>query len=82
MIVVGGAVRTFALVRIGLVAAIVDSFVWTLFSSSPMTLQTSAWYSSAGYVSLAIVGALAVYGFKTALGGRPLLDGAAIAAER
>jgi hypothetical protein len=31
----GGALRTFTLVRIGLVAAIVDAFVWTLFSTSP-----------------------------------------------
>jgi hypothetical protein len=65
-------------VRIGLVAAIVDSFVWTLFSTSPMTLQRSAWYASAGYASLAIVGAMAVYGFRTTLGGRPVLHGVAV----
>ena len=58
--------------RIGLVAAIVDAFVWTLFASSPMTLQSSAWYSSAGYVSLIAIGALALYGFRTALGVRPV----------
>jgi serine/threonine-protein kinase len=79
VLIAGGALRTFALVRIGLVAAIVDAFVWTLFATSPMTLQPSAWYSSAGYVSLGIIGAIAVYGFRTALGGRPVLDGAAIA---
>jgi hypothetical protein len=78
MLVACGALRTFTLVRIGLVAAIVDAFVWTLFATSPMTLQTSAWYSSAGYVSLGIIGAIAIYGFRTALGGRPVLDGAAI----
>lgn len=79
VLIAGGTLRTFTLVRIGLVAAIVDSFEWTLFVASPMTLQTSAWYSSAGYVSLGIVGAMAIYGFKTALGGRPVLGGAAIA---
>jgi serine/threonine-protein kinase len=78
VLVACGALRTFTLVRIGLVAAIVDAFVWTLFATSPMTLQTSAWYSSAGYVSLGIIGAIAIYGFRTALGGRPVLDGAAI----
>ena len=57
------------LVRIGLVAAIVDAFVWTLFISSPMTLQTSEWYSSAAYASLGIVAAIAIYGFKTAPAG-------------
>lgn len=78
-LIVGGALRTFALVRIGLVAFIVDAFVWTLFISSPMTLQTSAWYSSAGYVSLGVVGAMAVYGFKTALAGRPVLKDPVVA---
>jgi len=79
VIIAGGALRTFALVRIGLAAVVVDGFVWTLFASSPMTLQTSAWYSSAGYVSLGIVGAMAIYGFKTALAGRPILKDADIA---
>lgn len=74
----GGALRTFTLVRIGLVAAIVDAFVWTLFSTSPMTLQHSAWYASAGYASLGIVAAMAIYGFRTALGGRPVIEGAVI----
>ena len=73
VLVVGGAIRTFTLVRIGLVAAIVDAFVWTLFATSPMTLQTSAWYSSAGYVSMGIIAAIAVYGFKTAVAGRLVL---------
>ena len=63
---------------IGLVAFIVDSFVWTLFISSPMTLRTSAWYSSAE-LSLTTVAANAVYGFRTALGGREVLEGATIA---
>ena len=78
VLVAGGALRTFALVRIGLVAAIVDSFVWSLFSTSPITLQTAAWYASAGYVSLAIVGAMAAYGFHTALAGRPILKDSAL----
>jgi hypothetical protein len=56
----------------------VDVFVWTLFTSSPMTLQTSAWYANVGYVSLAIVGAIAVYGFKAALAGRPILKDSAL----
>jgi serine/threonine-protein kinase len=68
--VAGGALRAVALVRIGLVAVIVDSYVWTLFASSPMTLQSSAWYASTGYAALAIVGALAVYGYATATAGR------------
>ena len=77
--VLSGGVRTFVLVRIGLVAAMVDAFVWTLFMSAPMTLQTSAWYAGAGYAAFAVVGAIAAYGFRTALGGRMILDGPALA---
>ena len=73
----GGALRTFVLVQVGLVAAIVDAFVWTLFQNAPMTLQTSPWYASLGYVSLAVIAALAVYGFRTSVGSRPRLEGAA-----
>jgi hypothetical protein len=73
------AIRAFVFVRIGLVAAIADAFVWSLFESAPPTLQTSAWYASSGFATHAIVGALAVYGFKTAIGKQSLLDGAAIA---
>jgi hypothetical protein len=73
------AIRAFVFVRIGLVTAIVDAFVWSLFESAPLTWQTSAWYASSGFATLAPVGALAVYGFKTAIGKQSILDGAAIA---
>jgi hypothetical protein len=78
VLVASGGLRTFVLVRIGVVAAIIDAFVWTLLQSAPITLQTSAWYASIGYASLAVIGALAVYGFKTAVGSRPTLDEAAL----
>jgi hypothetical protein len=60
------------LVSFGLVAPIVASFMTSLFVGYPITLQ-STWYASYGYASLAIVGAIAVYGFKVSLGGQPLL---------
>ena len=72
------AIRAFVFVRIGLVAAIVDASSGRC-SRAPLTLQTSAWYASSGFATLAIVGALAVYGFKTAIGKQSILDGAAIA---
>jgi serine/threonine-protein kinase len=78
VVIAAGVLRAFVLVRIGLVAAIVESFVALLLVGSPMTLQTSAWYASAGYVTLTIVGAMALFGFTTALGGRAPLQGAAL----
>lgn len=44
-----------------------------------MTLQVSAWYASVGDVSFFIDAALAIYDFKTSLGGRPLLAGTPLA---
>ena len=64
--------------RIGLVAAVIRSFLWSLFLLSPMTLHTSTCYASPGYVSLLVVAAIALDGFKISLGGRPLLAGAGV----
>ena len=44
-----------------------------------MTLHISVWYASLGYPSLAVAGALAVYGFQTAVGSRPMVEGSAAA---
>jgi hypothetical protein len=40
----------------------------------PMTFRSSVWYSSVGFAALAVVAAIALYGFKTSLGGRRLLE--------
>jgi eukaryotic-like serine/threonine-protein kinase len=73
VILVSGGIRAFVLLRVGLIAAIVDAFVWTIFESAPITLRTSVWYASAGYTAVVIVLAIASFGFKTALAGRPIL---------
>ena len=66
-------VRLLVLTRVGLLAGMVNGFVFLIFSY-PFTFDTSAWYASAGYVYLAVVAALTLYGFRTALGGRPLVS--------
>jgi len=78
VIVVIGAIHAAVLIRFGLIAEIVSTLVWALFMTSPITLQTAAWYAGPGYAMFAFVGAIALYGFKTALGGRSLLEGAEI----
>jgi hypothetical protein len=75
VIVIIGAIRATVLIRFGLVAEMAGAAVWTLFMISPMTLQTSAWYAGPGYGVFVFVGLIAVYGFKTALGGRRLIKG-------
>jgi serine/threonine protein kinase len=70
---VAGVLDAFVLTRIGLLAMIIRSLLGNLLFLGPITLQASAWYASVGYVSFAIVAAIALYGFKTSLGGRPVL---------
>jgi len=78
VIVIIGATRAQVLTRFGLLAEMTSAAVWTLFMTSPMTLQTSAWYAELGYAAFALVGTIAIYGFTTALGERRILEGAAI----
>jgi len=59
--------------RVGLGAFVVAMFVDRLFHDFPLTVHASAWYAGYGYAALAIVAAIALYGFKTSLGGRPFV---------
>jgi hypothetical protein len=49
-------------------------FVIGFLQSYPITFDTSAWYAGGGYFALALVAAVALYGFRTALGSRRILD--------
>jgi hypothetical protein len=68
------ALTVFTLMRFGVLAVIVSTFVHLCFWNFPITLQISAWYSGIGYAVLFVVLAIALYGFRTSLGGRPLFD--------
>jgi len=59
--------------RVGLGAFVSAMFVDRLLHHFPLTLHASAWYAGYGYAALAIVGAIALYGFKTSLGGQKLI---------
>jgi serine/threonine-protein kinase len=54
---------TFVLVRFGLFALIVGTFVTKLLLSFPVTLNLSAWYAPFSTLALVTVTALVVYGF-------------------
>jgi serine/threonine-protein kinase len=69
-----GTVLMFLLMRFGLVAMLVMFWTEILFLTVPITMHPSAWYSTAGYAALVLIGAVALYGFRTSLAGRPLLD--------
>jgi serine/threonine-protein kinase len=66
--------------RLGIVAMAAYFFVGALFDSTPITFNNS-WYAGYGYVSLALICALAVYAFRVSLGDRPLWSSSPVDAE-
>ena len=44
----------------------------------PITIHVSAWYSGIGYAGLALLLAMAIYGFHTSLGGQPMFGRASL----
>ena len=63
--------------RVGLLAAVVAFYVTGLFIFFPVTGNLRAWYAGAGVTALLVLAALALFGFKSALAGRPALGNAA-----
>jgi serine/threonine-protein kinase len=62
-------------VRIGFLAGTVGLAVISLLDQAPLTLSLTSWYGSGAIMALLACAALAVYGFTTALAGRPAFSG-------
>jgi serine/threonine-protein kinase len=73
--VVGAFLFIFCLHRYGLLAMVSAVFVLHLNIFYPITSDFTAWYAGDFVPALLVVVALAVYGFRTSLAGRPLLRG-------
>ena len=80
---VGGAVvlvtyllLTVVLLRFGLFPLVVSAFINPLLDHSPLTMDAASWYAPNSWLVLAVVTGLAVYAFRVALAGRPMLSGA------
>ena len=67
------AASLFVLTRLGLLALASGLFVWRLIGSTPWSLDPDAWYAWHGWVTVAILLGLLVYGFRTAVAGRALM---------
>jgi hypothetical protein len=59
--------------RFGVLSLTVATFVSAVLRSFPMTTDLSAWYSGTMLFALGTVLALALWSFRVALAGRPLL---------
>lgn len=60
----------FVLVRIGLLARVVQLVMIELFLGMPLTLDPGHWYFGQGMLVVSLVFCLGLYGFYTAVGGR------------
>jgi serine/threonine-protein kinase len=60
--------------RFGFVAAIAYAFFFWLTYRAPITTDFSAWYADSSVIILAIVLALAIYGFYTSLAGQKIFE--------
>jgi hypothetical protein len=68
----------FILKRFGLIPLTVFFFVNSAFGSLPITTHLSAWYALPTFLAVALILALAIYGFQVSLAGRPIFSGAAL----
>jgi serine/threonine-protein kinase len=66
----------FVMLRYGLLALIVSSFVVVLLILFPITSDFSVWYSGATVFATLAIAAIVVLGFRNSLAGRPLLGDA------
>ena len=60
------------LMRVGLLAVCVCRFVLFTLTDGLITFDLSRWYAWRGLVELAVVAAIALYGFKVSIGNKPL----------
>ena len=69
-----GAAYIFVFLRFGLLAWVFANY-FSHFLQFPLTTDSSAWYAGTSLFLLLALAALAVYGFRIALAGRPMFSG-------
>ena len=73
-VLVFGAAEIFVFVRFGLLAWVVANYFLHCLQF-PLTTDSSAWYFGTSLLVVAVLAAIAVYGFRIALAGRPMFSG-------
>jgi len=81
-VILTAALCVFLLVRFGILALAIGVFVTSLLLNYPMTLDFSRWYASRTAFVLAVLVGMALYGFRSALAGRPFLGKSLLDEER
>ncbi len=78
MAIVLGGLTIFVAARFGLVALAFTELTRNLLLPAPLTLDFSRWYAGRSAFVLVVLAGLAVYGFHTSLGGKPVFGAAAL----
>jgi serine/threonine-protein kinase len=71
------AAEIFVFLRFGLLAWVFANY-FGHFLAFPLTTNFSAWYAGSSLLVLLVLAAIAVYGFRIALAGRPMFSGAGL----
>jgi Protein kinase domain len=69
-----GVLYIFTMMRFGLAGLAAMLVTVAVLQQFPITFQSSAWYSSAGYTGLFVIAALSIYAFRISLGGQRILN--------
>jgi serine/threonine-protein kinase len=73
-VLVAAAAEIFVFVRFGLLAWVFANYFGHCLQF-PLTTDSSAWYAGTSLLVLLVLAAIAVYGFRIALAGRPMFSG-------
>ncbi|SRR5579883_176326 len=71
--IVNWTILALVVLRVGIIAAIFASAIEDALQL-PHTLDFSAWYAGTTAIPIILIAALAIYGFRTAVGGRRLIQ--------
>jgi hypothetical protein len=70
---VGILLMAIIVVRFGLLAFVVMSFISPLLDRTPLTFDSAVWYAGQSWLVIAVCAGLALFGARTAVAGRPLI---------
>jgi hypothetical protein len=72
------SLAVFVMIRFGLLALMANLMVFNILENFPLTTQGSAWYAGISLTGILLIAVIALYGFYTALAGRPVFGGAGL----
>jgi hypothetical protein len=77
-ILIFSSLAVFMMIRFGLLALVTNFVVYNILQAYPLATHESAWYAGISLTAILMIAAIALYGFYTSLGGRPVFGGAVL----